>query len=77
MGVLAARTVAVLDEFREYDIPTPEALRVLDYLRDANLIEDDRSSLTKLVRAVRDYAQRLREAESVEGGLQSIPTRES
>ncbi len=58
---------------REYDVRTPETLRVLDYLRDAKLIEDNRSPLTKLVKAVRDYARRLRDAEGVESGISFDP----
>ena len=63
----------VAELLREYDVRTPEALRVLDYLRDARLIGDDRSSLTRLVRAVREYARRLRDAEALEGGFAIDP----
>lgn len=63
----------VAELLREYDVQTPEALRVLDYLRDARLIEDDRSSLTRLVRAVREYARRLRDVEALEGGFAIDP----
>lgn len=64
----------VAELLREYDVRTPEALRVLDYLRDAKLIEEDRSSLSRLVRAVREYARRLRDAEAVEGGVVVDPS---
>ena len=63
----------VAELLREYDVRTPKALRVLDYLRDARLIGDDRSSLTRLVRAVREYARRLRDAEALEGGFAIDP----
>ena len=59
---------------REYDVATPQARRVLAHLQDARLITDERSSLQKLVRAVRDYAKRLRDAEAVEGGLVIDPS---
>jgi hypothetical protein len=63
----------VAELLREYDVRTPEALRVLDYLRDARLIQDERSSLARLVRAVREYARRLRDAEALEGGFAIDP----
>ena len=58
---------------REYGVQTEDARRVLEYLQDAGLIEDERSSLQKLVRAVRDYARRLRDAEAVQGGATIDP----
>jgi hypothetical protein len=58
---------------REYGVATEPARRVLSHLQDARLITDERSSLQKLVRAVRDYARRLRDAEAVEGGATLDP----
>lgn len=63
----------IAELLREYGVATEPANRVLSYLRDARLITDERSSLQKLVTAVRDYARRLRDAEAVEGGATLDP----
>jgi hypothetical protein len=59
----------VAELLRDYGVATPPARRVLSHLQDAGLITNERSSLHKLVRAVRDYAKRLRDADALEGGL--------
>lgn len=58
---------------RDYGVATPEAKRLLGYLQSARLIEDKRSPLERLVRSVREYARRLRDAEAAEGGLSIDP----
>ena len=59
----------IAELLRDYGVQTQEAKRLLRYLQDAHLIEDKRSPLERLVKSVREYARRLRDAESAEGGL--------
>ena len=64
----------IAELLREYGVETEPAKRLLSYLQDARLVTDERSSLQKLVRAVRDYARRIRAAEAVEGGATIDPS---
>ena len=64
----------IAELLRDYGVETEAARRVLTHLQDARLITDERSSLQKIVRAVRDYAKRILAAEAVEGGAVVDPS---
>jgi hypothetical protein len=64
----------IAELLREYGVETKPAKRLLSYLQDAHLVADERSSLEKLVGAVRDYARRILAAEAVEGGATIDPS---